>query len=125
MHGFRNAFAFTFITVAGLSIASALGPMTRGKAIRVPYSTVAPIFKNCAICHSGPHPKHFLNLTSYANVMKGDKEGKVVIPGSPVSSRLSMAVHRKGAAAMPPNAALPPKDVAKIDAWIKAGAKEK
>jgi mono/diheme cytochrome c family protein len=85
---------------------------------------VAPmVVKNCVGCHRGAHPKHGLDLTSYAMVIKGDKEGKVVIAGKPADSRLSKAIHRKGATPMPPPKPLAPGDVAKIDAWIKAGAK--
>jgi hypothetical protein len=56
--------------------------------------------------------------------MKGDKEGKVVVAGKPAQSRLSKAIHWNGAASMPPAGRLPAAEVAKIDAWIKAGAKK-
>ena len=125
-----SRFLLAASALAVLSLGFALGPQKtrvlqkpKGKGVGIPYSSVAPIFKNCAMCHSGARPKHGLDLTTYANVMKGDKEGKVVIAGKPTDSRLSKAVHRKGAAPMPPMAPLSAGDVAKIDAWIKAGAK--
>lgn len=123
----RNAVALGLLTVASFSLALALGlpPKPKPKAPKVPFSAVAPILKQCVGCHSGARPKHGLDLTSYANLMKGDKEGKVVVPGKPADSRLSKAVHRKGAAPMPPVGPLAPAQVAKIDAWISAGAKEK
>ena len=96
------------------------------KVAKVTFAQVATIAKrNCIGCHSGAHPKHGLDLTSYAMIMKGDKEGKVVVPKDAGSSRLSKSVHRKGAAPMPPAGPLPASDVALIDAWIKAGAPSK
>lgn len=89
----------------------------------VPFASIAPILKGCAMCHSGARPKHGLDLTSYAKLMKGDREGKVVVPAKPAASRLSKAIHRKGATPMPPMGPLSTKDIAKIDAWIQAGAK--
>ncbi|HVT14279.1 MAG TPA: c-type cytochrome domain-containing protein [Fimbriimonadaceae bacterium] len=124
----RNAVALGLLAAASFSLALGLGMPLKPKpkpVKKVPFSTVAPIFKQCVGCHMGAHPKHGLDLTSYASLMKGDKEGKVVVPGKPASSRLSKAVHRKGAAAMPPMGPLSAGDVAKIDAWIAAGAKEK
>ncbi len=108
--------------VSTLSLAFAVGDKQKVKPL--PYAAVAPIIKNCTGCHMGAHPKHGLDLTTYANLMKGDKEGKVVIAGKPASSRLSLAIHHsKGASAMPPGKTLPAADVARIDAWIKSGAK--
>ncbi len=107
------------------SAAIALGPKPSARAPKPTYASIAGIIKNnCVGCHQGQTPKHGLNLSSYAMLMKGDKEGKVVVAGNPAASRLSKSVHRKGAAPMPPMGPLPPADVAKIDAWIKAGAKK-
>jgi len=122
----RYLVALGLIVLSFASLSLAIGRKKADKlkpAAGVGYSTIAPIIKGCVGCHSGPRPKHGLDLTSYKNLMKGDKEGKVVIAGKPASSRLSKAVHRSGAAAMPPGAPLPPASVAKIDAWIKGGAK--
>lgn len=123
MFNARIVFALGLVVLAGASLG--FGDKTKAKPnAKVSYASVAPIFKaNCLMCHNGPRGKHGLDLTSYATLMKGDKEGKVVIAGKPASSRLSKAIHRKGAAAMPPMGPLPAGDVAKIDAWIKAGAK--
>jgi len=127
MQGSHSAAALALAGVISMSIAVALAPQGKVGSTNVTgpmYASVAPILKKCTPCHSGPHPKHSLDLTTYANVMKGDKEGKVVIPGKPKDSRLSEAVrHAKGATAMPPGGTLPPADVAKIDNWIKFGAR--
>lgn len=117
--------------LAGLSLASALGPQKKLPKLQavssggLSYASVRPIFaKNCMMCHSGAKPKHHLDLSTFKTMMKGDNEGKVIVPGKPAASRLSSAIHRKGpATAMPPTGPLPSSDVAKIDAWIKAGAR--
>jgi uncharacterized membrane protein len=131
MQGSHSVFAVGIAVVVSASLAFGfqkppkLSTSKAGKAAKVGFSTVEPIIKkNCVMCHMGAKPKHALNLTTYENVMKGDKEGKVVIAGKPGDSRISKAVHRKGAAAMPPMGPLLKGDVAKIDAWIAAGAKK-
>jgi hypothetical protein len=125
MFGHRNLFALTVFAIVTVSFAFAFGSQRRAapKPAKVTFATIAPIIKNCSMCHKGAKPKHGLDLTTYANLMKGDRQGKVVIAGKPAQSRLSLSVHRSGAAAMPPVGPLPTADVAKIDAWIKAGAK--
>src|SRR5690348_14668953 len=97
-----NLLVLSGFAILGCSIALAIGPQPVPH--RMPYKLIEPILKkNCVMCHMGAHPKHDLNLTSYASIMKGDKEGKVVVPGKVASSRLSKAVHRKGGASpMPP-----------------------
>src|SRR5437660_1032619 len=124
MQGSRIAVILGLVVCLSAAVATGPQPKPKPKAAKVSYGSVAPIIKaNCVACHMGAHPKHGLNLMTYANVMKGDTEGKVVVPGKPANSRLSKAVHRSGAAPMPPAGPLKPADVAKIDAWIKAGAK--
>jgi hypothetical protein len=123
MHGARKSVAFGLVATACLGYGIAFAQKAKSAA-KPTYASIAGIMKNCSMCHSGPEPKHSLNLTNYASLMKGDKEGKVVVPGKATASRLSKAVHWKGAANMPPMGRLPAADVAKIDAWIKAGAKK-
>jgi hypothetical protein len=126
MLGSRYTMALAIVALSCASLTFGIGHKSPEKpkpSAKVAYATIAPILKGCVGCHMGAHPKHGLDLTSYANLIKGDKEGKVVVPGKPAASRLSKAVHRSGAAAMPPMGPLPAASVAKIDAWIKAGAK--
>src|SRR5882672_9449671 len=126
----RNVLALGALAIVSVTAALAFGPqrkvMPKPKPkppMKIVFASVKPILDaKCVMCHSGPHPKHNLLLNSYANVMKGDKESKVVIPGNPAGSRLSKAIHHaKGVSAMPPKAMLSAGDIAKIDAWIKAG----
>ncbi|MCC7230187.1 MAG: c-type cytochrome [Fimbriimonadaceae bacterium] len=90
------------------------------------FASVQPIFqKNCAGCHNDASPKKGLALTGYANIMKGSSEGPVIVAGDPDASTLVKALHGKdGIKRMPPAGALPEADIAAIEAWIKAGAKE-
>ncbi len=89
------------------------------------FKDVSPTIKtSCIGCHSGAKPAHQLDLSSYAKLMKGDKEGKVVIAGNPAKSRFAMVLHGKPMM-MPPGGALDKAKVAAVEAWIKAGAKEK
>lgn len=127
MQGPRDIIAPLVVILACFSLAVPLGIQAKPKPPKGPtYSSVLPIFKKCTGCHSGPSPKHGLDLTSYANIMKGDTEGKVVIAKNPGKSRLSQAIHHSpGAKAMPPGSSLPAASIGQIDAWIKAGAKEK
>ena len=130
MQGPHSVLAVGFAVLLSASVAFGFQkkPAPKPKPVpkvKVSYSAVQPIIaKNCVMCHTGPKPKHGLNLSSYDNVMKGDKEGKVIVAGKPGDSRLSKAIHRNGAAAMPPMGPLPAADVKKIDAWISAGAKK-
>lgn len=97
-----------------------------GPAKPVSYKQVKPIFdKNCGGCHEGKEPAHGLNMLSYGSIMKGDKEGKVVVAKNPTASRLSTFVHRTDQRRMPPppEKMLTAAQLKLVDAWIKAGAK--
>ncbi len=96
------------------------------KAAAVSYKQVQGIFdKNCLNCHRGPRPKAMLNLESYAGVMKGNDDGSVVTPGKPDKSLLYKLVSWTGRKNMPPAQAMAKADIATVEAWIKAGAKNK
>jgi len=97
----------------------------------VTYATdIKPIFDaNCLKCHTGDKkPKANLALDSLAGVLKGSKDGKVVIPGDSAKSVLVLAVAHvgnpdgfmpKGKDAKP----LTADQVGLIRAWIDQGAK--
>jgi hypothetical protein len=110
-----------FVCSLAIGAGSQKTPVTKA---RTTYATVRPILKICGACHKPSKPAHGLNLTTYAGIIKGDKSGKVVIPGQPAKSRLA-TVLKGHPQLMPPGGALAAKDIAKIQAWIKEGAKEK
>jgi mono/diheme cytochrome c family protein len=91
----------------------------------VSYGSAHSVFmSNCAKCHTGPAPKFQLDVSSYAKLMKGGKEGPVIVAGDVDGSLLVKALHGKGAKQMPPTGAMSAADIKTIEDWIKAGAKE-
>jgi hypothetical protein len=66
---------------------------------------IHPLFEaSCIRCHSGDKPKAGLKLDSLEGVIKGSKEGKVVIAGKSKESALVIAVSQ-----LDPEMAMPPK----------------
>ena len=100
----------------------------------VTYSTdIKPILdKSCAKCHSGDKPKARLHLDTLAGILKGSRNGKVVIVGDSAKSLIVQAVAHtaddedvwmppaKAAGKFPP---LTADQVGLIRAWIDQGAK--
>jgi hypothetical protein len=70
------------------------------------YSTdIKPLLEaSCTRCHGQDRPKAGLQLTSLAAILKGSKEGKVVVPGDSKKSILVIA-----AAQIDDETAMPPK----------------
>lgn len=71
----------------------------------VTYATdIKPLFEaSCLRCHGAERPKAELRLNSLESVLKGGKDGKVVIPGDGKKSLLLIAVARlDDETAMPP-----------------------
>lgn len=70
------------------------------------YSTdIKPLLEaSCTRCHGQDRPKAGLQLTSLAAILKGSKEGKVVVPGDSKKSILVIA-----AAQIDEETAMPPK----------------
>ncbi len=119
----KTPFATLLVAVAAMSALAV--PQRKPTPVTVSYAkTVKPILdRNCIGCHSGSTPAHHLDLTSYAKVMKGDHEGKVVVPKKVATSRLAIFIHRKDNRKMPPSQSLSAAEQKAIDAWINAGAK--
>src|SRR5207253_2135132 len=87
---------------------------------------VAPIFrKYCVGCHATDEPEKGLVLESYAAAMKGGESGAAIVPGASDRSRLVLMLTGRAKPAMPPkdNEAPNADEIAKIAAWIDAGAK--
>ncbi len=95
-------------------------------AERITYEDhVFPIFEqSCLNCHNPDKTKGGLDLSSYANTLKGGSGGKVVEPGDTGSSLLT-SVMRSGELKMPPEGdAISPAQIATIKAWIEGGLLE-
>jgi mono/diheme cytochrome c family protein len=78
--------------------------------------------KNCYACHTNLSSGG-LRLDSRDAMLKGGKDGVVVVPGHPESSLLVSAIHYDGKLQMPPSGPLKPGDIAVIETWIRDGAK--
>jgi mono/diheme cytochrome c family protein len=76
--------------------------------------------KNCYSCHTRS-ASGGLRLDSREAVLKGGKDGVVVVPGHPESSLLISALSYKAAIQMPPSGQLKTEEVAVVEQWIKDG----
>jgi hypothetical protein len=87
---------------------------------------IAPILvANCARCHIATHRSGF-NQTTFEGLLKGGKIGNDIVPGKPEESLLVLRIKgEEGAGArMPPgNARLAEGAIAKIEQWVKEGAR--
>lgn len=89
---------------------------------------VKPILQtNCGKCHFDMNHKGGLAMDTKALMMKGGRDGVVIVPGDPASSTLVKLIRHEG----PPDdpKPMPPKapkmsdaDIAVIEQWVKAGA---
>jgi cytochrome c len=89
---------------------------------------VKPILQtNCGKCHLDMNHKGGLAMDTKASMMKGGRDGVVIVPGDPASSVLVKLIRHEG----PPDdpKPMPPKapkmsdaDIAVIEQWVKAGA---
>jgi mono/diheme cytochrome c family protein len=78
--------------------------------------------KNCYACHTNLSSGG-LRLDSRDAMLKGGKDGVVVVPGHPESSLLVSALHYDAKLQMPPSGQLKPAEVAVVERWIQDGAK--
>jgi len=85
---------------------------------------VAPIFeKNCLACHSSSVHKSGLILESYSALMKGGKHGPSILAHDANGSRIIQMLEGDIDPQMPAGGdPLPASDIARIKAWIDAGA---
>jgi len=92
------------------------------------YTTkVQPIFEaNCYRCHGWMNHRGGLSLSTRAGVMKGGKDGVVVVPGDPAASLLVKLIRHEGPSndpgPMPPKSKLSDADTATVERWVRAGA---
>jgi WD40 repeat protein len=85
---------------------------------------IAPILqKNCLACHSSSAKMGGFIMDNYDLLMKGGKDGKVIVPGKSDESRMVLMLEGKIQPRMPFGAdPLPASDIAMIKAWINSGA---
>jgi len=86
---------------------------------------VAPIIqKNCLACHSSAAKMGGFVMESYDLLMKGGKDGAVIVAGKSEQSRIIQMLEGKVQPRMPFGTdPLPAADIAALKAWIDSGAK--
>lgn len=102
------------------------GAGSDGGATAVSFTDIQSVFTaNCVGCHgAGGNMKGGIDLTSHEGAMKGGEHGAIINPGDAAGSTIVKALRGNGAKQMPMMAdALPEETIAKVEAWINAGAK--
>jgi len=130
----RTATAF-LLTVASVgSFALLLGrPLPRVAAAEDPKSPeyytekVQPILQaNCYKCHAGMNHRGGLHLDSKDGILKGGKDGAVIVPGDAANSLLIKLIRHEGPAddpmPMPPRSKISDDDIATVTKWVANGA---
>src|SRR6266550_3713276 len=87
-------------------------------------TSVRPLLvESCFGCHAEKKQKGGLRLDSLASVMKGGKDGAVLVPGKPEASRLITAVsYQDEDLQMPPDEELSAAQVEVLTRWVRMGA---
>lgn len=96
-------------------------PVSSGQIVPEYQSQIAPLLKNhCVRCHGPAKQDAKLNLALGAGLVRGGKNGKVILPGNPDSSLLWQHVSDNS---MPKGEApLTPPEKALLRQWIEKGA---
>lgn len=86
---------------------------------------IAPFMVNlCLNCHSGNEPRSGFSLETFEKLIRGGKSGRVILPGNTEDSRLWHLVGKQDPIKMPPaQAMITVTNHAKLEIWIKEGAK--
>ena len=121
-----GSFSFVLAAAAELPPASTKTDVTYAADIK-------PIFDaSCVKCHSGDKARSRLKMDTLEGVMKGTKQGKILIPGDSANSLLVKAIAHQtkdqdswmpqlnNKAGIKP---LSPQEIGLIRAWIDQGAK--
>jgi mono/diheme cytochrome c family protein len=117
--------AVTFCSRGSRAAQNASQPMAASPQFYT--ASVQPIFAaNCYRCHGGMNHRGGLHLDSREGLLKGGKNGVVIVPGHAEQSLLVKLVRHEGPAndpmPMPPKGKLSDADIAAITRWIQAGA---
>jgi hypothetical protein len=76
----------------------------------------------CESCHGMRQQHGGLRLDNYDNLMRGGDSGPAVIARDPKNSLLLAKIEHRDRPSMPPRKRLPKAAIARIRAWIVAGA---
>jgi WD40 repeat protein len=130
-HHSRSALAF--ITFCSLTLALSWAGLWPAVTMQTTHAAstsafnadIAPILqKNCLACHSSAAKMGGFVMESYDLLMKGGKDGAVIVPGKGEQSRLIQMLEGKVQPRMPFGTdPLPASDIATLKAWIDTGAR--
>jgi len=76
----------------------------------------------CEFCHGEKEQHGGLRLDNYDNLMRGGDSGPAVIAGDAKKSMLIAKIEHRDRPSMPPRRWLPKPIIARIKAWVAAGA---
>ena len=76
----------------------------------------------CENCHGDKEQHGGLRLDNYDNLMRGGDSGPVIVAGDPKKSVLIAKIEHRDKPVMPPRKWLPKPIIARIKAWVAAGA---
>lgn len=101
-------------------------PWLGGEASKPDFNrdVLIPLKARCGSCHGGAQPTADLDLTTAAGIAKGGSSGKLAVAGKPNESLLIQRLRGEGGKPQMPLgfAPLTQDEIAKIEAWIEAGA---
>lgn len=77
--------------------------------------------KNCYNCHTEARAGG-LQMDNQEGMMRGSKDGPVLVPGKPDESKLIQAIRYKDRIKMPPSGKMTDEDIATLESWVRSGA---
>jgi len=120
-----HRFARFLLTLSALFIAAAIQLSAQSVNAGTPEyfeNNVRPILaNNCFGCHTNSQLGG-LRLDSLDGMKKGGQHGPAIVPGNPDKSLLIQAVKQTGEIKMPLGGKITEGEIAKLEAWVKAGA---
>ena len=106
-------------TAAPTVAAATLAPSGSGSSVT--WGQVGPVFiAKCVMCHGPTLATNGLNLSTYADAMKGAAAGPVILPNDSANSKLFQVQSQGGHPGQ-----LSAEELALVQAWIDSGAIEK
>lgn len=127
----KTSFQFPIRTITGVLVAVAITATTQAdEAAGVAYfeTNIRPLLiEHCYECHSASAQpiKGGLRLDSKVGWTAGGESGPAIVPGDAGASLLIRAIRNTDAnMRMPPDKALPPEAIEKLERWIQTGAQD-
>lgn len=111
------------VCIASLTLVLAPNALAEPESDQEFFETkVRPLLaKNCYTCHTEARAGG-LQMDSQEAMMRGSKDGPVLVPGKPDESKLIQAIRYKDRIKMPPAGRLAEDDIATLETWVRSGA---